>query len=568
MKSSSSISEEQPRGVLPSGMVLSVAVLGASGDLAKKKTYPALFTLFAEGFLPKNVRIVGYARSAMDDEALRERVSGHLDAAPHIKKAFLDRCTYVQGPYDTTDGFAALNDHMTQFEDEAVESLRSGNGRPSGPPSFGRLIYLALPPSVYPQVLANLKKTNDDPPHSPCWVRYVVEKPFGRDLASSEELCEFIGGLFPEPQIYRIDHYLGKELAQNMLVLRFANMFLEPIWSRHYIQNVSITFKEPFGTEGRGGYFDTYGIVRDVMQNHLLQVMALLAMERPVSLSPEDIRDEKVKVLRCIEPARPESTVLGQYASDGKNEGYLEDPGVPKDSNTPTFAATVLKINNERWYGVPFFMKAGKALNEKKAEVRVQFRSIATNMFGKSLADPHKNRNELVMRFQPNEAIYMKMCTKKPGLDMDTTISELDLTYQDRFDARIPEAYERLILDALRGDQQHFVRRDELKAAWAVFDPLLEAIDNGEVPCSLYRYGTVGPREAYKLQSDIGYVRTANYHWKKIEGGSQRGSLDIHAAHRASMESMGHEGRVLGHVDYPRSPSPSPLGGAAKSHAL
>lgn len=300
-----------------------------------------------------------------------------------------------------------------------------------------------------------------------------------------------IGSLWPEENLYRIDHYLGKELVQNLLVLRFANTLFGSWWNRHWVSNVQITFKEPFGTEGRGGYFDSYGIIRDVIQNHLIQVVALLAMEAPVSTHPDDIRDEKVKLLRCMSPASVEECVLGQYVGVGGKPGYLEDPTVPAGSRTPTFAAVRLHIRNERWAGVPFVVKAGKALNDRSVVVRLQLKTPAASMFGDDL---HNLRNELVIRFQPNEAIYAKVVVKKPGLDMDTVMSELDLTYPERYrDVSIPDAYERLILDCIRGDQQHFVRRDELRAAWAVFTPLLHAIDAGTGPqLHTYPYGGWG----------------------------------------------------------------------------
>ncbi|KAL5991171.1 Glucose-6-phosphate 1-dehydrogenase, cytoplasmic isoform [Asimina triloba] len=306
------------------------------------------------------------------------------------------------------------------------------------------------------------------------WTRIIVEKPFGRDLSSAEELSSQLGELFEEQQIYRIDHYLGKELVQNLvmvtLVLRFANRFFLPLWNRDNIDNIQIVFREDFGTEGRGGYFDQYGyafgskmvislsriIIRDIIQNHLLQVFCLVAMEKPVSLKPEHIRDEKVKILLCylaypenhpkcqvlqsVLPISDEEVVLGQY------EGYKDDPTVPNNSNTPTFATVVLRIHNERWEGVPFIMKAGKALNSRKAEIRVQFKEVPGDIY----RCQKNGRNEFVIRLQPSEAMYMKLTVKKPGLEMSTVQSELDLSYKQRYHgATIPEAYERLILDTL-----------------------------------------------------------------------------------------------------------------------
>ncbi|KAI3716963.1 hypothetical protein L1987_68216 [Smallanthus sonchifolius] len=269
------------------------------------------------------------------------------------------------------------------------------------------------------------------------WTRVVVEKPFGKDLASAEELSSQIGELFDEPQIYRIDHYLGKELVQNLMVLRFANRMFLPLWNRDNISNIQIVFREDFGTDGHGGYFDEYGIIRDIIQNHLLQVLCLVAMDKPVSLKPEHVRDEKV--LQSVLPIEDSEVVLGQY------EGYTDDPTVPDKSNTPTFATMVLRIHNERWEGVPFIMKAGKALNSRKAEIRVQFKDVPGDIY----KCKNQGRNEFFIRLQPSEAMYMKANNLSYGQRYQETI--------------ILEAYERLILDTIRGDQQHFVRRDELK---------------------------------------------------------------------------------------------------------
>ena len=309
-------------------------------------------------------------------------------------------------------------------------------------------------------------------------------------MASSRELQKSLEPDWKEDELYRIDHYLGKEMVKNILILRFGTSFLGATWNRHHIDNVQITFKEPFGTEGRGGYFDEFGIVRDVMQNHLLQVLTLLAMERPISFSAEDIRDEKVRVLRAIPAIEPKNVIIGQYGKslDGSKPSYKEDDTVPKDSRCPTFCALVAYIKNERWDGVPFIMKAGKALNEQKTEIRVQFKDVTSGIF-KDIP-----RNELVMRIQPNESVYIKMNSKLPGLTMQTVVTELDLTYRRRFsDLKIPEAYESLILDCLKGDHSNFVRDDELDASWRIFTPLLHYLDdNKEIIPMEYPYGKRG----------------------------------------------------------------------------
>ncbi|KAH1150240.1 Glucose-6-phosphate 1-dehydrogenase, cytoplasmic isoform [Glycine max] len=502
----SSFGSESPlareAGNVPETGSLSIVVLGASGDLAKKKTFPALFHLYLQGFLPPDeVHIFGYARTKISDDELRNRLRGYLvpkkGASPQqledVEK-FLQLIKYVSGSYDSEDGFRLLDKEISEHEylKNSVEGLSR------------RLFYLALPPSVYPSVCKMIKTCCMNKSDLGGWTRVVVEKPFGKDLESAEELSTEIGKLFEEPQIYRIDHYLGKELVQNLLVLRFANRFFLPLWNRDNIDNVQIVFREDFGTDGRGGYFDQYGIIRDIIQNHLLQVLCLVAMEKPVSLRPEHIRDEKVKVLESVLPINDDEVVLGQY------EGYKDDPTVPDESNTPTFATVVLRIHNERWEGVPFILKAGKALNSRKAEIRVQFKDVPGDIF----KCKKQGRNEFVIRLQPSEAIYMKLTVKQPGLEMSTVQSELDLSYGQRYQGvTIPEAYERLILDTIRGDQQHFVRRDELKASWQIFTPLLHRIDEGEFKPLPYKPGSRGPAEADQLLEKAGYVQTHGYIW-------------------------------------------------------
>ncbi|KAK9767151.1 Glucose-6-phosphate 1-dehydrogenase [Basidiobolus ranarum] len=360
---------------------------------------------------------------------------------------------------------------------------------------------MALPPSVFTTVATNIKHhlyTKKG------FNRLIVEKPFGKDTESSRKLVNDLGNLFTEEEIFRIDHYLGKEMVKNIMTLRFANIFLGAVWSKDYIDNIQITFKEPFGTEGRGGYFDEYGIIRDVMQNHLLQILSILAMEKPKSLDSEHIRDAKVDLLKSVKPIRKEDILLGQYigSEDGVKNGYREDKTVPDDSITPTFAALTLFIENNRWKGVPFVLKSGKALDQLKTEVRIQLRDVQDPMFA------NLSRNELVIRVQPDEAVYMKMMNKKPGLSMDILISELDLTYNRRFpDSKIPEAYEALLLDAFSGDHTNFVRDDELDAAWKILTPILNQIDKEKIEPIKYAYGSRGPVEVNSFIEKYGFKR-------------------------------------------------------------
>eukprot|EP01116_Phalansterium_solitarium_P006270 TRINITY_DN1857_c0_g1_i2.p1 TRINITY_DN1857_c0_g1~~TRINITY_DN1857_c0_g1_i2.p1 ORF type:complete len:545 (+),score=193.01 TRINITY_DN1857_c0_g1_i2:44-1636(+) len=475
--------------------VTSLVVLGASGDLAKKKTFPSLFALYCLGLLPPNTTIFGYARSAMTDDEFRKHASQHfkVPAEWQPKRAeFLARLFYVAGQYDREADFVELHATLCLHEQRSAVA--------------NRVFYFAVPPSVFVASARGIRTACM--PTGGGWVRLIVEKPFGRDLASSDQLGAELGSMFTEEQLYRIDHYLGKEMVQNLLVVRFGNAVFEPLWNRQHVANVVITFKEDIGTEGRGGYFDQFGIVRDVMQNHLLQMLALVAMETPVSLDAEDVRDEKVKVLRSCRPVALDDIVVGQYAAGGGQPGYLDDKTVPSGSRAATFATAVVHIDNPRWKGVPFILKCGKALNERKAEIRVQFRRQPNTLFPKS------NLNELVMRVQPDEAVYLKFNGKVPGLSADVVQTELDLTYKQRFDVRLPDAYERLIYDAVtRGDHSLFVRADELRAAWRIFTPLLHELDAGAVQPEIYTFGSRGPAQADQLMQRYGFERTEGYVW-------------------------------------------------------
>ncbi|KAF6090436.1 glucose-6-phosphate dehydrogenase [Phyllostomus discolor] len=421
-------------------------IMGASGDLAKKKIYPTIWWLFRDGLLPENTFIVGYARSRLTVADIRKQSEPYFKATPEEKpklEEFFSRNSYVAGQYDHVASYEHLNNHMNTL----------CQGSPAN-----RLFYLALPPTVYEAVTKNIRET-----------------------------C----------------------MSQT-----FANRIFSPIWNRDNVACVILTFKEPFGTEGRGGYFDEFGIIRDVMQNHLLQMLCLVAMEKPASTDSDDVRDEKVKVLKCISEAQLENVVLGQYVGNPNGEGeatkgYLDDPTVPRGSTTATFAAVVLYVENERWDGVPFILRCGKALNERKAEVRLQFRDVAGDIFQQQC-----KRNELVIRVQPNEAVYTKMMTKKPGMFFNPEESELDLTYGNRYkNVKLPDAYERLILDVFCGSQMHFVRSDELREAWRIFTPLLHRIEREKPQPIPYIYGSRGPAEADELMKRVGFQYEGTYKW-------------------------------------------------------
>lgn len=475
-------------------------ICGASGDLARKKIYPTIWYLFRDDLLPKNTKFIGYARTKQTVSELREKCKKFIKVKAGEEEKFekfWQNNFYMSGSYDKRIDFEMLNQEITKYE--------------KGPTS-NRIFYLALPPSVFEPATVNIRNA--------CisikgYTRIIIEKPFGRDDESSEKLSNHLAGLFKEDQIYRIDHYLGKEMVQNLMTIRFANQIFSPSWNRENIASVFISFKEPFGTEGRGGYFDDFGIIRDVMQNHLLQILSLVAMEKPVTINPNDIRDEKVKVLRHIPPIQMEDILIGQYVGNpnGQGEeklGYLEDPTVPNDSITPTYALATLWINNSRWEGVPFILRCGKALNERKAEVRIQYRDVPGDIF-----NGQTKRNELVIRVQPGEALYLKLMSKSPGMKFDLVETELDLTYSLRYHGSdVPDAYERLILDVFTGTQMHFVRNDELKEAWRIFTPILKQLENGKVKPVPYVYGSRGPQEADTKLSQYDFKYTGSYKWK------------------------------------------------------
>ncbi|CAL1355082.1 unnamed protein product [Linum trigynum] len=472
---------------------VSITVVGASGDLAKKKIFPALFALYYEGCLPKHFTVFGYARSKMTDAELRDMVSKTLTCRIDQREncgekmdQFLKRCFYHSGQYDSQEHFAALDKKLKEHE----------GGRVSN-----RLFYLSIPPNIF---IDAVKCASSSASAASGWTRVIVEKPFGRDSESSAALTKALKQYLTEDQIFRIDHYLGKELVENLSVLRFSNLIFEPLWSRQYIRNVQLIFSEDFGTEGRGGYFDNYGIIRDIMQNHLLQILALFAMETPVSLDAEDIRNEKVKVLRSMRTLRLEDVVIGQYKSHTRggvtHPGYTDDKTVPKDSVTPTFAAAALFIDNARWDGVPFLMKAGKALHNRRAEIRVQFRHVPGNLYNRNIGtDLDQATNELVIRVQPDEAIYLKINNKVPGLGMRLDRSNLNLLYSTRYSKEIPDAYERLLLDAIGGERRLFIRSDELDAAWSLFTPVLKELEEKRTIPEYYPYGSRGPVGAHYL---------------------------------------------------------------------
>ena len=440
-----------------------VIIVGASGDLTKRKLIPALFSLFRGNVLPEETNIFGFARSPLSRGDYLDRISGFVDSDNPQLPDFLQRCHYHAGSYDNEADFESL-----MQEAERVS------------PNANTLVYMAIPPSIFVDAARSIgaaaAKSDDR------WLRVVIEKPFGRDSRSSRELMAALAEIFTEEQTYRIDHYLGKEVIQNLMVLRFANRIFEPIWNRDHIESVAISWSEEIGCEGRAGYFDNYGIIRDVLQNHLLQIVALIGMEQPLRQQAEAICDEKVKMLKSLEPLALDDTVIGRY------EGYRDDPDVPNDSRTETYVSTVLHGANPRWHGVPFYLEAGKALSSSRTEIRIKFRDVPYSIYSDSAF-----ANELLIRVQPAEAIELTIANKRPGHAHELAPAKLDLHYKSTFDEIVPDAYERLLLDVIRGDRSLFIRDDELAVAWDLVTPLLDELEDRKVDPVIYAYGGSGP---------------------------------------------------------------------------
>jgi len=459
---------------------LDIIVLGASGNLAQTKIFPALFALFSQGLLPDNVQFSGFARSKLSQAEFKEQIMRNLTcrytpdhSCSDFIENFLKRCYYCNGQYDSVDGFINLKALLRKNSD--------------------RLFYLALPPEIFPAVSKNIGTAGllkNDPGK---WIRVVIEKPFGRDRASSDELNNELLKKFSEEQIYRIDHYLGKEMVQNIMVMRFANQIFKPLWNSRYIRCVEVDWRENIGVEGRGGYFDNYGIIRDVVQNHLLQLIALIAMKEPDSLNADAVRDRKLEVLRDIETVKLEDIILGQYSN------YTDDPQIPNESGTATFANVKLKIDNNQWRDVPFIIRAGKGLADKKSEIRIVFRRPESNIFCNLKECPPAN--ELIIRIQPDEGMHFNIVSKIPGLKMQFQEKDLDLSYKSAFvDTVIPEAYESLLLDVINGEKALFIRNDELEAAWDIFTPVLHEIEENKIKPKIYTFGTKGPDRICKKE--------------------------------------------------------------------
>jgi len=476
-----------------------IVLFGASGDLAKRKVMPALFDLAAHDSLGERYSIVGFARTPMTDESFRQTAGeaaktisegGPIDPAKWNE--FANNLFYSAGDYGDQDAYARLSKRLTELD--ASHNL-CGN----------RIFYLSTPPEVYADIIEQLGRAGLSRPCNPkAWVRIIVEKPFGRDLASAKELNQIVHNVFEENQVYRIDHYLGKDTVQNLLVLRFGNGIFEPLWNRNYVDHVQITAAETLGVERRGGFYETAGALRDMIQSHVLQLTSLVAVEPPASFDATAVRNEKLKVLQSIRPfdleAVAQAVVRGQYAkgsASGKTvPGYREEQGVSPKSRTETFVAAKLLIDNWRWANVPFYLRTGKRLAKRSTEIVIQFKRAPHVVFRGREAEP----NRLILNIQPDEGISISFGAKRPGTEMSIGNVNMDFSYKEGFGEATRSAYATLVNDCVRGDATLFDRGDNVEAAWQLVDPILDvwsAAKTASVP--LYSSGSWGPRESDAL---------------------------------------------------------------------
>ncbi len=476
-------------------------LFGATGDLAHRKVIPAVFQLWRTHLLPHEITIVCVGRRPYTDEAFREELKASLDkfsrVLPVDEDAWADlasRVVYHRGDFNDPATYAALADRLDGID---IEGGTRGN----------RLYYLATQPSAFPEIIAQLGRAGlDHEHHEGGWRRLVIEKPFGRDLDSAIRLNREVGKVFRERQVYRIDHYLGKETVRNLLVFRFGNGIFEPIWNRRHIDHVQITVAESIGIEGRGAFYEETGASRDFLQNHLLQLLSLVAMEPPTNFDADALRDEKVKVIRAIPEMSPaqvrRDVVRGQYGPgwvSGKPVvGYRSEPNVDPASETETFIAARLSIDDWRWSGIPFYLRMGKRLPKRATEIAIQFKEVPHQLFRDSASDPEPNL--LAMRIQPDEGIMLRFGAKVPGLGIDVRNVTMDFTYGSAFQTDSPDAYETLILDALLGDASLFTRADEVEQAWSIVDPIIATwAEEASPDFPSYEAGTWGPEAADDL---------------------------------------------------------------------
>ncbi|HEX3621059.1 MAG TPA: glucose-6-phosphate dehydrogenase [Acidimicrobiales bacterium] len=488
-----------------------LVVFGASGDLTSRKLMPAVENLALRRLLPAGFSVVGVARTEMGDDEFRERMreavaesGGGGEEAKHVWESFTGGFRYVAGDYTNADTFKRLKDVLDEL-DEARGTAQN------------RLYYLATPPDTFPIVVQGLAACGlTRPAHDEAFVRIVIEKPFGRDTRSAEKLDEVVHEAFEERQVYRIDHYLGKETVQNVLALRFANAIFEPIWNRRYVDHVQITVAEQLGVGHRGGFYESAGALRDIVQNHVMQVLALTLMEPPATFDAGGIRDEKVKALRAVDIMSADevsqNVVRAQYRAGwvqgSEAQGYRDEEGVDPHSQTETYLAMRLHVDNWRWAGVPIYIRTGKYLPKRVTEVAMEFKTVPHLPFATSQAEGLEP-DALVLRIQPDEGITLRFGAKVPGQAFRVRSVSMDFFYGAAFLEETPEAYERLLLDALLGDPTLFIRSDEVAQAWRIVEPVIDAFENGDLPLARYEAGTWGPPEADALLDRDGR------HWRK-----------------------------------------------------
>ena len=475
-----------------------VVIFGASGDLTRRKLIPALYDLASQRRLPMEFAVVGVSRTEMSHDDFREKLHDALkehrsgQVSEDVWESFSKGIFYLPGDSKKPETYEELKDFLGQLDDE-----RGTEGN--------RIYYLSSSPSLFPTIVEHLGEAGMNREQDGAYARLVVEKPFGRDLMSARELNGDLRRYFEESQIYRIDHYLGKDTVQNILALRFSNGIFEPIWNQHYVDHVQITVAEDIGVGTRGAFYEEAGALRDIVQNHVMQVLCLTAMEPPVTFDAESVREEKVKVLKAVRPIPEDEVesyaVRGQYARGwifGEEvEGYREEEDVAADSTTETYVALKVFVDNWRWAGVPFYIRAGKRLPKKATEIAIQFRSTPHTPFARGETEGLEP-NVLVIRIQPEEGISLKIGAKVPGSGFEVSSVNMDLLYGTAFLEEAPDAYQRLLLDLMLGDPTLFIRADEAEGAWGILQPVMRAwSENGGVPS--YPAGTWGPEEADEL---------------------------------------------------------------------
>jgi glucose-6-phosphate 1-dehydrogenase len=473
-------------------------IFGATGDLARRKLLPALYNLAHEGALPEHFALVGSSRSDLSDEAFREmavaavREFSRRTPDEKVLAKLFETARYVGGSFDQDSVYERLATVLPEVDAQAGYALN-------------RSFYLSTAPEFFPIIVKQLGAHNLNDAEG-ADVRVIIEKPFGTRLHEARELNQIVLGVFEERQVFRIDHYLGKETVQNVLALRFANGMFEPLWNRNYIDHVQITASEDLGIGTRAGYYDKAGALRDLVQNHMLQLLTLLCMEPPVDFSADEVRDEKVKVLRAIhaptEAQVPSMSVRAQYDSGNvagvEVPGYLQEAGVPEDSDTETYAALRLEVDNWRWAGVPMILRTGKRLARKVTEIAVILKPVPHLAFREE-GSQGVRPNVLVLTVQPNEGVSLSIGAKVPGTRMAIRQVQMEFLYGSAFLSQSPEAYERLILDAMRGDATLFTRNDEVEAQWHLIDPIIAAWEKQPGPLARYESGSQGPAEADRL---------------------------------------------------------------------